>query len=97
MEKQLNHDLEDVVLSNNAKPLSSINVGVINGDGIVQEVITLEELARVGCSQPIQMHNYANFGEVEYEFTVSDNFNLCDKVAYWREQQNSKNGGKQID
>lgn len=97
MEKQLNHDFEDAVLSTDAKPLSSINVGVINGDGIVQEVITLEELARVGLSQPIQMRNYGNFGEIEYELTVPDNRKLCDKVAHWREQEKNKNGGTHID
>ena len=87
MNGRLKHNLEDAILHTNADPLKSINVGVLDNEGFIQEIITLEELARVGNSQPLNMHNYATFGDVEYEFTISDADNLCAKVAYLREQR----------
>lgn len=32
------------------------------------------------CSQPLNMHNYGRFGEVEYEFTISNADNVSKKV-----------------
>ena len=87
MNLDLKPNLEDAILSTNADPLKSINVGVLDNEGFIQQIITLEELSRIGNSQPLNMHNYASFGEVEYEFTISDPDNLCAKVAYLREQQ----------
>jgi hypothetical protein len=87
MSLDLKPNLEDANLSTNAEPLAAINVGVLDKEGFIQEIITLEELSRIGNSQPLNMHNYATFGDVEYEFTISDADNLCTKVAYLREQQ----------
>ena len=86
-------DPEDVILSTNPEPLKAVNIGILNKNGRVFQVITLEELARVGCSQPLNMHNYGRFGEVEYEFTISDADNVSKKVAYWRERQEEQQGG----
>jgi hypothetical protein len=47
----------------------------------------LEELARVGNSQSLNKHNYGNFGEVECEFTISDEDNIARKVAHLRAQR----------
>jgi hypothetical protein len=87
MNIDLKPNLEDANLSTNAEPLAAINVGVLDNEGFIQEIITLEELSRVGSSQPLNMHNYGTFGEVEYELTISDADNLCAKVAYLREQR----------
>ena len=87
MNIDLEPNLEDANLSTNAEPLAAINVGILDNEGFIQEIITLEELSRIGNSQPLNMHNYATFGDVEYEFTISDADNLCAKVAYLREQQ----------
>jgi hypothetical protein len=86
MYSTFNLSLEDAILSTNAEPLAAINVGILHKDGNIQEVITLEELARVGNSQSLNMHNYENFGDVEYAFTISDADNLRAKVAYLRDQ-----------
>jgi len=87
-------NLEDEILSTNPEPLKAIKIGIVNKNGSVDHVITLEELARVGSSQPLQMHNYANFGEVEYEFTIPDAGNISGKVAYLREQQEEQQRGE---
>jgi hypothetical protein len=81
-------DLEDAILSTDPEPLAAINVGILNKDGCIQQVITLEELMLVGDNQTLDLHNYANFGEVEYELTISDAEYLCAKVAYLRKQRN---------
>jgi hypothetical protein len=86
MDIHFNPTLEAAVTSTAAAPLSAINVGIINDQGFVVQVITLEELARTGNRQDFHMSNYAQFGEVEYEFTISDADNLSGKVAYLREQ-----------
>jgi hypothetical protein len=88
---------EDAILSADAEPLKAINVGILNREGFVDQIITLEELVRVGCSQPLQMHNYGNFGEVEYEFTIFNADSVSKQVAYWRERQQNKQGGNAID
>jgi hypothetical protein len=87
MNSYLKPNLEATILSTNADPLKPINVGILDKEGFIQEIITLEELSRIGNSQSVNMHNYGTFGEVEYEFTISDADNLCAKVAYLREQQ----------
>jgi hypothetical protein len=84
---QLKRNLEDAILSTNADPLKEINIGIIEERGRVLEAITLEELARMGNNQLLNMHNYATFGDVEYEFTISDADNLCAKVGFLRKQQ----------
>jgi hypothetical protein len=80
-------DLEDAILSTNAEPLAAVNVGILDKDGFIQEVITLEELMLVGDDQTLNLHNYANLGDVEYELTISDADYLCAKVAYLREER----------
>jgi hypothetical protein len=80
-------DLEDAILSTNAEPLAAINVGILDKDGFIREVITLEELMLAGDSQTLNLQNYANLGEVEYELTISEAEYLCAKVAYLREQR----------
>ena len=86
-------DLEDAILSTNAKPLAAINVGILDKDGFVQQVLTLQELVLVGDSQTLNLCNYGNLGDVvEYEFTVSDAEYLCAKVAYLREQRKKQRG-----
>ena len=89
-------DLEDAILSTDAEPLAAINVGILDRDGFIQKVITFEELVLVGDNQTLNLHNYDNLGDVEYEFTVSDAEYLCAKVAYLREQR-KKRGGNFID
>lgn len=42
--------------------LSAINVGVINAEGSLEAVITLEEFVRVARSQHIYMHTNAPRG-----------------------------------
>jgi hypothetical protein len=87
MNNHLSPHLEDANLSTSAEPLAAINVGVLDNEGFIQEIITLWELARVGNSQPLNMHNYGTFGEVEYQFTICDADNLCAKVGFLRRQQ----------
>jgi hypothetical protein len=41
-------DLEDAILSTDPEPLKGINVGILNKDGCIRQVITLEELMLVG-------------------------------------------------
>jgi hypothetical protein len=36
------------------------------------------------------MHNYANFGDLEFEFTISNTDNVVAKVAYWRKSAESQ-------
>ena len=90
-------DLEDEILSTNAEPLKAIKVGIINQNGDIGEIITLEELARVGNSQSLNMHNYANFGGVEYQFTISDADKISNKVADLRERQERQQKGNIVD
>jgi hypothetical protein len=80
-------NLEDDILHTNPQPLKAINIGILNENGFVDQVITLEELARVGNSQSLNMHNYRNFGGVECEFTISDEDNIASKVAHLRAQR----------
>ena len=79
-------NLEEAILSTNAEPLAAINIGILDKAGNIQEVITFEELARVGNSQSLNMHNWARFGHVECQFTISNEDNLRAKVAYLRDQ-----------
>ena len=91
MNSTFNPTLEDAILTTNADQLRSIKVGIINESGFVLEVITLEELARYGCNQELFMHNYAQTGEVECEFTVCAKADkLLTKIAYFRQQQNDQ-------
>jgi hypothetical protein len=83
-------DLEDAIVSTNAEPLAAVNVGILDKDGFIQQVITLEELVLVGDNQTLNLHNYATLGDVQYEFTISDAEYLCAKVAYLRERQARK-------
>jgi hypothetical protein len=90
-------DFDDSILSTNAEPLAAINVGILDKDGIIRQVITLEELVLVGDSQTLNLHNYGNLGDVEYEFTVSDAEYLRAKVAYLRERREKQLEGNIID
>jgi hypothetical protein len=80
-------NLEDSILNTNPQSLSALNVGILNKEGFVDQVITLEELARVGNSQSLNMHNFGCLGEVECEFTIFDEDNIANKVAYLRTQR----------
>ena len=68
-------------------PLSAINVGIIDNEGVVVGVVTLDELLRTGNSQEIWFQNYAGFGEIDYEFLIHDSDNVISKAAFWRQQQ----------
>ena len=70
--------------------LSAINVGVINDEGILEAVITLEELVRVAKSQHIYMHTNAPRGEIDFDLSTSNTDNIIAKVADWRKQQQKK-------
>ena len=67
--------------------LAAINVGVINDDGSLEAVITLEEFVRVARSQHIYMHTNAPCGEIDFDLTTSNTDNIVAKVADWRKQQ----------
>ena len=67
--------------------LSAINVGVINDEGILEAVITLEELVRVAKSQHIYMHTNAPRGEIDFDLSTSNTDNIIAKVADRRKQQ----------
>ncbi len=47
--------------------LSAINVGVVNDQGLLEAVITLEEFVRVAKSQHIYMHTNAPRGEIDFD------------------------------
>jgi hypothetical protein len=70
--------------------LSAINVGVINDEGSLAAVITLEEFVRVAKSQHIYMHTEAQYGEIGFDLTTSNTDNIIDKVKEWRAQQQKK-------
>ena len=52
--------------------LSAINVGVVNDQGLLEAVITLEEFVRVAKSQHIYMHTNAPRGEIDFDLTTSN-------------------------
>jgi hypothetical protein len=91
MNSTFNPTFEDAILTTNGDQLKPIKVGIIGEDGSVLEVITLEELARYGCNQEIFMHNYAQTGEVECEFTVCAKADkLLTKMVHFRQQQRTQ-------
>ena len=67
--------------------LSAINVGVVNDQGLLEAVITLEEFVRVAKSQHIYMHTDAPRGEIDFDLTTSNTDNNIAKVANWRKEQ----------
>jgi hypothetical protein len=67
--------------------LSAINVGVVNDQGLLEAVITLEEFVRVAKSQHIYMHTNAPRGEIDFDLTTSNTDNIIAKVANWRKEQ----------
>ena len=67
--------------------LAAINVGVINDEGSLEAVITLEKFVRVARSQHIYMHTNAPRGEIDFDLTTSNTDNIVAKVADWRKQQ----------
>ena len=67
--------------------LSAINVGVVNDQGLLEAVITLEEFVRVAKSQHIYMHTNAPRGEIDFDLTTSNTDNIIAKVADWRKEQ----------
>ena len=73
--------------------LSAINVGVINDEGSLEAVITLEEFVRVAKSQHIYMHTNAQRGEIDFDLTTSNTDNIIAKVADWRKQQQQDDRG----
>ena len=66
--------------------LSAINVGVVNDQGLLEAVITLEEFVRVAKSQHIYMHTNAPRGEIDFDLTTSNTDNIVAKVANWRKE-----------
>ena len=85
------------IRNTNPQPLKAIKVGILNKKGFVDQMITLEELSRVGNSQSLNMRNYGHFGEVEYEFTISDADNTASKVAHLRAQRDEERKSNVID
>jgi hypothetical protein len=79
-------DLEQKALNTSAEPLSKINVGIMDDNGNIEQVITLEELVRIGGPQDIWMYNSAPCDEVACEFIVSKANNVGERVAHWRQQ-----------
>ena len=73
--------------------LSAINVGVINDEGSLEAVITLEEFVRVARSQHIYMHTNAPRGEIDFDLTTSNTDNIIAKVADRRKQQQQDDRG----
>ena len=73
--------------------LSAINVGIINDEGSLEAVITLEEFVRVAKSQHIYMHTNAPRGEIDFDLTTSNTDNIIAKVADWRKQQQQDDRG----
>jgi hypothetical protein len=73
--------------------LSAINVGVINDEGSLEAIITLEEFVRVAKSQHIYMHTNAPRGEIDFDLTTSNTDNIIAKVADWRKQQQQDDRG----
>jgi hypothetical protein len=73
--------------------LSAINVGVVNDQGLLEAVITLEEFVRVAKSQHIYMHTNAPRGEIDFDLTTSNTDNIIAKVADWRKQQQQDDRG----
>ena len=73
--------------------LSAINVGVINDEGSLEAIITLEEFVRVAKSQHIYMHTNAPRGKIDFDLTTSNTDNIIAKVADWREQQQQDDRG----
>jgi hypothetical protein len=91
-------DLEDQITNTSIKQPCAVNVGIIDNQGAVKGVITLEELVRVGDSQEIYLRNYGLFGgEIEFELTVWDAEYLINKVAYLRNQQKIKEENGEVD
>ena len=64
-----------------ADALSSINVGVINDEGRLEAVITLEDFLRVAKSQHIFVHTNAPHREIDFDLTISNTDNIIAKVA----------------
>jgi hypothetical protein len=73
--------------------LSAINVAVINDEGSLEAVITLEEFVRVAKSQHIYMHTKAPRGVIDFDLITSNTDNLIAKVADWRKQKKHDNPG----
>jgi hypothetical protein len=73
--------------------LSAINVGVVNDQGLLEAVITLEEFVRVAKSQHIYMHTNAPRGEIDFDLTTSNTDNIIAKVADRRKQQQQDDRG----
>ena len=67
--------------------LSAINVSVVNDQGLLEAVVTLEEFVRVAKSQHIYMHTNAPRGEIDFDLTISNTDNIIAKVANWRKEQ----------
>jgi hypothetical protein len=87
MSVEFQSNQEEMIIGTNSEPLKAINVGIVDADGFIQEVVTLEELAMVGSSRELHMSNYGRFGEVEYAFTMLDTDNLSSKIAYLKERR----------
>jgi hypothetical protein len=67
--------------------LAAINVGVINIEGRLEGIITLEEFVRIAKSQHVFMHTNAKQGEIGFDLSVSNTGNIIAKVEAWRKQQ----------
>jgi hypothetical protein len=82
--------LECEITNTNAEPLAAIKVGIIDNEGFVRAVITMEEQIAKNSS----IHNCGGFGEVDYDLTISNTGKLLDRIAHWkREQQHTTEKG----
>ena len=60
-----NSILKTAILSTNPEPLKAINIGIHQQERACRSASShWRSFARVGCSQPLNMHNYGRFGEV---------------------------------
>jgi hypothetical protein len=80
-----------IMIDTPVEALSAINVSVINDEGSVEAVITLEELVRVAKSQHIYMHTKAPRGVIDFDLITSNTDNLIAKVEDWRKQKKQDN------
>ena len=70
--------------------LSAIKIGVINEQGRIEAIITLEEFLRLAKSQPIFFHTNAPPGAINFDLTISNTDNIINKVEGWRKQQQKR-------
>jgi hypothetical protein len=53
----IDNDPDANITNTNAEPLAAIKVGVLDNEGFVKAVITMEEFVRTADSQELYFHN----------------------------------------